>query len=187
LRCRGGDAANSSGKLDYSDARNGTAQAICNLVLVFVRAACRDAFTVGLNWDPGRRSPSVVFIGDFAYTGSLTGFAQNPNWIHKTVAGQTSRQVLARFQSDVINLNPAIVNMDVGMTDVITLGWVSECGAGNIPAINKCCNITAMAQMAYAAGIKTIVGTIPVDAEGVGELFNRGLRQVVQRPGVPHP
>lgn len=66
--------------------------------------------------------PSVVFIGDFAYTGSVNGFAQNPNWIDKTVAGQTSGQVLARFQTDVINHPPAIVNIDVGMTDVITPG-----------------------------------------------------------------
>jgi hypothetical protein len=132
---------------------------------------------------PNANLPSVVFIGDFAYAGSVTGFAQNPNWIDKTVAGQTSGQVLARFQSDVINLHPSIVNIDVGMTDVITPGWTSECGNQNIPPINTCGNITAMAQMAYAAGIKTIVGTIPVDAAGDGELFNRGLRQDVTLPG----
>lgn len=134
---------------------------------------------------PKANLPSVVFIGDDGVSSfGTTAFAQNPNWINKGVDGQTSGQVLARFQTDVINLHPSIVNIVVGMTDVATPGWGSGgCGNVNIPAIATCSNIGAMAQMAQAAGIKTIVGTIPVNAQGVGELFNRGLRQTVTLPG----
>jgi hypothetical protein len=67
--------------------------------------------------------------------------------------------------------------------DVVNPGWVSECSLTNIPAIETCGNITAMPEMAHNAGIKTIVGTIPVDAQGDGDLFNRGLRQDVTLPG----
>jgi hypothetical protein len=145
---------------------------------------------------PGANLPSVVFIGDDAisqWASNSTAFQQNPNWINKGIAGQTSDQVLARFQADVINLHPAIVNIDVGMNDVLVPGWEPECGAASIPAAATCANIGSMASMAHAAGIKTIVGTIPIDptgsiaAFGNGELFNRGLRQAVTLPedGLP--
>jgi hypothetical protein len=139
---------------------------------------------------PGASLPSVVFIGDDAisqWATNSTAFQQNPNWINKGIAGQTSAQVLARFQTDVIDLHPSVVNIDVGMNDVQVPGWEGECGNASIPAADTCANIASMATMAHAAGIKTIVGTIPTDVtgsvvtltEGYGELFNRGLRQGV--------
>jgi hypothetical protein len=133
---------------------------------------------------PNANLPSVVFIGDDAISSfGTTAFAQNPNWINKGIDGQTSGQVLARFQSDVINLHPSIVNIVVGVTDVASPGYgLSPCGSGNNPATATCSNIGAMAQMAQAAGIKTIVGTIPIDAQGVGENFNYGLRQTATYP-----
>jgi hypothetical protein len=141
---------------------------------------------------PGASLPSVVFIGDDAisqWATNSTAFQQNPNWINKGIAGQNSAQVLARFQTDVIDLHPAIVNIDVGMNDVQVPGWEGECGNASIPAADTCGNISSMATMAHAAGIKTIVGTIPTDVtgsvvtltEGYGELFNRGLRQGVDQ------
>jgi hypothetical protein len=134
---------------------------------------------------PDANLPSVVFIGDdaIAYFGT-TAFAQNPNWINKGVNGQTSGQVLARFQTDVVNLHPSVVNIAVGVNDVVNPDWGSgECGPENNPAIETCSNIAAMAQMAYAAGIKNIVGTIPVNVNNDGEFFDRGLRQDVTLPG----
>ena len=130
---------------------------------------------------PGANLPSVVFMGDDSISDfGAAAFAQNPNWINKGIAGQTSGQVLARFQTDVVNLHPSIVNIVVGVNDVLNPDWgVGECGPGTIPAIDTCANIAAMAQMAQAAGIKTIVGTIPVNSAAVGEPFDRGLRQDV--------
>jgi len=117
-------------------------------------------------------------------------FAQNPNWINRGVAGQTSGQVLARFQTDVIDLHPAVVNIITGTYDVSTPGWAPECGVGNNPMIATCANLDAMAQMATAAGIKVIIGTIPpygFDESSVyfanSVLFNRGLRQIDGYPG----
>jgi hypothetical protein len=134
---------------------------------------------------PNANLPTVVFISDDAtsYFGAAA-FAQNPNWINKGIAGQTSGQVLARFQTDVINLHPSIVNIVVGVTDVATPGYGSSpCGSGIDPGTATCGNIGAMAQMAQAAGIKTIVGTIPVTAQGVGANFNYGLLQTATYGG----
>ncbi len=64
---------------------------------------------------------------------------------------------------------------------------MGECGPANMPAIDTCANITAMAQMAQAAGIKTIIGTIPVNSAAVGESFDRGLRQDVTVPAADSP
>jgi hypothetical protein len=137
---------------------------------------------------PNGSLPSVVFIGDDVTADWATtspAFAQNPNWINKGVAGQTSGQVLARFQTDVIDLHPAVVNIITGTYDVSTPGWAPECGVGNNPMIATCANLDAMAQMATAAGIKVIIGTIPPygsDESSVyfanSVLFDRGLRQM---------
>lgn len=123
---------------------------------------------------PNANLPTVVFIGDQVtadWTTSSPGFAQHPNWINKGVAGQTSGQVLARFQIDVINLHPSVVNIIVGTNDVSQPGWEEPCGA-------TCVNLEAMAQMATAAGIKVIIGTIPLYGPaslGVGTPFGNSI------------
>jgi lysophospholipase L1-like esterase len=100
--------------------------------------------------------PSVVFIGDSitAIWGSGQQgpqFAEHPNWIDKGISGQNSSQVLARFQTDVIDLHPEIVNILVGTNDVYP-GWVLKPSAANVES---------MVQMAQANGIHVILATIP--------------------------
>jgi lysophospholipase L1-like esterase len=100
--------------------------------------------------------PSVVFIGDSitAIWGSGQQgpqFAQHPNWVDKGVSGQKSGQVLARFQSDVIDLHPEIVHILAGTNDVYP-GWTVQPSAANVEA---------MVRMAQASGIHIILATIP--------------------------
>jgi lysophospholipase L1-like esterase len=100
--------------------------------------------------------PSVVFIGDSitAFWGSAQQgpqFAEHPNWINKGISGQTSTQVLARFQTDVIDLHPEIVHILIGTNDVYP-GWTLQTSAPNVDA---------MVQMAQANGIHVILATIP--------------------------
>jgi lysophospholipase L1-like esterase len=109
----------------------------------------------------GPQSRKVIFIGDSITQNWGSGqfgqaFVQNSNWIDKGVSGQTSTQVLARFQSDVIDAHPDIVHILVGTNDVYP-GW--QLCQGN--TINSCGNIEAMVAEAQAAGIKVILGTIP--------------------------
>jgi lysophospholipase L1-like esterase len=106
--------------------------------------------------------PAVVFIGDSitAIWGSTQGpqFAEHPNWVDKGISGQNSSQVLARFQSDVIDFHPQIVHILIGTNDVYP-GWtLYPSGTG---AINSAANVEAMVQMAQANGIHIILATIP--------------------------
>lgn len=107
--------------------------------------------------------PAVVFIGDSitAIWGSGQEgpqFAEHPNWIGKGISGQNSSQVLARFQTDVIDLRPEIVHILVGTNDVYP-GWTLDPSQAN--AINSPANVEAMVQMAQANGIHVVLATIP--------------------------
>jgi lysophospholipase L1-like esterase len=113
-------------------------------------------------------TPIVVFLGDSitAIWGSGQEglqFAEHPTWIAKGISGQNSNQILARFQTDVVNLHPDIVHILVGTNDVYP-GWrLGPCDvpAGSQNAIDSPANVTAMVQMAQAADIKVILATIP--------------------------
>jgi lysophospholipase L1-like esterase len=112
---------------------------------------------------PRSDPPSVVFIGDSITAIWDSGqegseFAEQTNWIDKGVSGQNSEQVLSRFQTDVIDLNPEIVHILVGTNDVYP-GWALVPSDAN--AINSPANVEAMVQMAQANGIHIILATIP--------------------------
>jgi len=107
--------------------------------------------------------PSVVFIGDSitAIWGSGQQgpeFAEHPNWVDKGISGQNSNQLLARFQTDVIDLHPEIVHILIGTNDVYP-GWTLEPSGPN--AINSPANLEAMVNMAQSNGIHVILATIP--------------------------
>jgi lysophospholipase L1-like esterase len=106
--------------------------------------------------------PSVVFIGDdvSASWGAGQGgpeFAEHPNWINKGVSGQKSDEVLARFQTDVIDLHPEIVHILVGTNDVDPSWSLVPSGAN---AIDSAANVESMVRMAQANGIHVILATI---------------------------
>lgn len=65
------------------------------------------------------------------------------------IGGQTSTQILARFDTDVVAMNPGWVHILCGTNDM-----------GNGTATAKA-NITEMLDRADAAGIRVILGTIP--------------------------
>ena len=68
-------------------------------------------------------APRVVFIGDWVTYSWGGAFAANPNWINQGTPGQgllgngNSADTLARFQSDVVNLHPAVVHIMIGSSD----------------------------------------------------------------------
>jgi lysophospholipase L1-like esterase len=113
-------------------------------------------------------TPTVVFLGDSitAIWGSGqegSQFTEHPTWIAKGIFGQNSNQILARFQTDVVNLHPNIVHILVGTNDVYP-GWTlgpCDVPAGSQNAMDSPANVTAMVQMAQAADIKVILATIP--------------------------
>lgn len=129
--------------------------------------------------NPATKQPTVVFIGD-----ETTSQWPMPtsNWINKGVPGNTTAQMLARFQTDVIDLHPDVVHILGGANDAKDGDWsnIDECG------VNTCENLEQMSEMAQAAGIKVVVGT-PLDVSGMtanestdDELLARQLRLSVE-------
>lgn len=105
---------------------------------------------------PAATGTRVVFFGD-----SITEIwgRSDPEFfggdvINRGISGQTTGQMLLRFQNDVIALRPRVVHIIAGTNDIAgntgatRLGWVQA-------------NIEAMADLAKAHGIKVILGAIP--------------------------
>jgi lysophospholipase L1-like esterase len=123
----------------------------CILLSVFVSAAAATT------------PPKVVFIGDWVTNSWAGAFAANPNWINKGTPGVgllgqgNSSETLARFESDVVNLHPAVVHIMIGSSDAdedddanfqLTLPYFLN-------------NLDAMVKEAKAANIKVILGIEP--------------------------
>lgn len=80
-------------------------------------------------------------------------FKSNPFFIVKGIGGQTSDQMLGRFEKDVINLKPVAVVILAGINDI-----AENNGPISLADIMK--NITSMAEMAQEQGIKVVLCTL---------------------------
>jgi hypothetical protein len=109
--------------------------------------------------NPATKQPTVVFIGD--ETTANWNMDGHPNWINKGIAGNTTAQMLSRFQTDVIDLHPDVVHILGGWNDILTETWPDY----DLCGINTCSDISQMVEMAQAAGIKVIVGS-PLEGNG---------------------
>ncbi len=107
---------------------------------------------------PDPTQPRVVFYGD-SITDSWgrqpdTGdFFPGKPYINRGISGQTTPQMLVRFQQDVVHLHPAAVLILAGTNDI----------AGNTgPSTPQMMedNYTSMADIARASGIKVILASI---------------------------
>jgi lysophospholipase L1-like esterase len=82
------------------------------------------------------------------------------------VAGQTTAQILARFQNDVVALKPSYVFIHCGVNDIQAAGVGSEAAA----ATTAMANIAAMCVQAKAAGIRVVLFTTLTSGSGAGQL-----------------
>ena len=101
----------------------------------------------------GRR---VVFMGDSITQGWELAHPEffTHGVVDRGISGQTSPQMLLRFQADVVALAPRIVHIMAGTNDVAgNTGPNSPEGYRN--------NIMAMVTLAKAKGIKVILASIP--------------------------
>ncbi len=99
---------------------------------------------------------SVVFMGDSITQGwsvAIPEFFENNPYIEKGIGGQTTPQMIARFQKDVINLKPQVVVILAGTNDI----------AGNTGLTTNemiQINIDKMATIAHLNSIKVILSSI---------------------------
>lgn len=121
-----------------------------------------------------KKEKRVVFMGN-----SITeGWAKaHPDWfkannyIGRGIGGQTSPQMLLRFQADVVALQPDVVVINAGTNDIAENTGVYH------PSFTLN-NIKAMAEIARANGIKVILTSVlPHD----GFKWNPSIQDVVRK------
>jgi lysophospholipase L1-like esterase len=100
--------------------------------------------------------PKGVFIGDShtAWWSVYDTRVFTKDIINRGLGGQTSGQVLLRFQQDVVSLHPAVAHIMIGTNDISGL-------IGPVSPEAYQANIRAMVELAEANGITVILGTIP--------------------------
>jgi lysophospholipase L1-like esterase len=98
----------------------------------------------------------VVFMGDSitdAWPRRSEAFFRGTGNVGRGISGQTTPQMLVRFQQDVIALRPKVVVINAGTNDI-----AGNTGPSTINMISD--NLRAMAQLAEAAGIKVVFASI---------------------------
>jgi len=98
----------------------------------------------------------VVFMGDSITEGwsiAHPGFFGR-GVINRGISGQTTPQMLVRFQADVIALKPRIVHIMAGTNDV-----AGNTGPSTIQDVKN--NLMAMTTLARANGIRVVLASIP--------------------------
>jgi len=93
------------------------------------------------------------------------------NYIGRGIGGQTSPQMLLRFQADVIALQPDVVVINAGTNDIAE-------NTGTYHPSFTLANIKSMAEIARANGIKVILTSVlPHD----GFRWNKEVTDVVRK------
>ncbi|PTR24738.1 lysophospholipase L1-like esterase [Luteibacter sp. OK325] len=103
---------------------------------------------------PGEKR--VVFFGD-----SITDFWGRPvgdffpgkGYINRGISGQTTPQMLVRFRTDVIALEPKVVVILAGTNDI-----AGNTGASTLAMIED--NLSSMTELARVHGIRVVISTL---------------------------
>lgn len=99
---------------------------------------------------------TVVFMGNSIIQGWKQAdpeFFSDSKFINKGIGGQTTPQMLSRFEKDVINMNPQAVLILAGTNDIAG-------NTGEISLIEIRDNIAKMAQMSKDHGIHVILCSV---------------------------
>ncbi|MCH5598961.1 SGNH/GDSL hydrolase family protein [Niabella ginsengisoli] len=98
----------------------------------------------------------VVFIGNSiteAWVKHDAAFFSSNNYVGRGISGQTSSQMLLRFQQDVVALKPKVVVINAGTNDIAL-------NAGNYDQHFTFNNIKSMAAIAKSNGIIVILTSV---------------------------
>jgi lysophospholipase L1-like esterase len=138
-----------------------TSNGICGLVLGVLTfwQADTGAAAQSLAW----KDPRVAFVGDSItehWVQYRRQFFLDNRYVASGIGGNTSTQILARFQKDVVSLSPKAILIIAGSADISGIG-------GPITDQQIIDNLAAMVEMARAEKIKVVVGSLP-PANGFG-------------------
>jgi len=108
---------------------------------------------------PAAGEKRVVFMGDSITQGwAHYGVPPEPPvagvvWVNRGISGQTTPQMVLRFQQDVIHLKPKVVVIFAGTNDIAG-------NTGDMTPEQTEDNLTTMAELAQANGIKVVLCSI---------------------------
>ena len=107
---------------------------------------------------PGANEQRVVFLGDsitdgWGRWGGTGAFFPGKPFVNRGISGQTTPQMLLRFQQDVVHLHPAAVVILAGTNDI-----AGNTGPSTPQMIED--NLSSMAELARANGIRVVLASI---------------------------
>jgi len=100
-----------------------------------------------------KKNPWVVFMGNSItdhWAQKRPEFFEKHNFAGRGISGQTSSEMLVRFQADVVDLHPKVVVILSGINDIAL-------NNGNISHEHILQNIISMCQLAKANKIKPVI------------------------------
>lgn len=107
--------------------------------------------------------PRIVLMGDsitYHWKPELLPPLGGATWVNRGIPGQNSSQMLLRFEDDVAALSPAVVVILAGTNDLrIYAGSHADAAPAILARLRS--NVTAMADIAAARGIRVVVSAIP--------------------------
>jgi lysophospholipase L1-like esterase len=110
-----------------------------------------------------RGAARVILFGDsitYHWTGEALPAVASLQWVNRGIPGQTSTQMLLRFEDDVVDLDPAAVVILAGTNDLrVYAGDPQAISAQMVEQILR--NVTAMADIADARRIRVVLGAVP--------------------------
>lgn len=140
-----------------------------------------------------KKDKRVVFLGNSITEGWVRkhpDFFKRTGYIGRGISGQTSYNFLLRFRDDVINLNPALVVINVGTNDVAE----NSCPYDENTTMS---NLISMVELAKVNKIKVILTSV-LPAAGFGwrpnitdapqkiASLNRRIQQYAKEKKIPY-
>jgi lysophospholipase L1-like esterase len=107
--------------------------------------------------------PRVVFAGDSLierWRGLEFLAPPGARFVPRGIGGQTSSQILLRFEDDVVALTPVAVVILAGSNDV-RAAFGPPAAIGPMAEARVARHVTAMADIAKARGVRVAIGTLP--------------------------
>ena len=105
---------------------------------------------------PKANENRVVFMGNSITEGWIQkdpDFFSGKPYVNRGISGQTTPQMLLRFQADVIALKPKVVVILAGINDI-----AGNTGPSTLEMIED--NISSMSVLAKSAGIKVVLSSV---------------------------
>ncbi len=125
---------------------------------------------------PVKGENRIIFLGDSItefWIDELPSFFEGRSFINRGISGQTTPQMLGRFEQDVISLNPNSLHILAGTNDIAG-------NTGDMSLAETVENIRLMIQLAKANNIQVCLGAVLP-----AEVFNwrplvRPLNQIIE-------